>query len=104
MRVTVRGRFSQLTEPAQECLRSSRDQHDVSRADYTADGTLTFDSLLDFFSMRYEIRLDEGDPDELAAARAVSEAELFLRTMGFGYRDLKTVVMDMADVWGGREG
>jgi hypothetical protein len=54
--------------------------------------------------MRYEIRLDEGDPDELAAARAVSEAELFLRTMGFGYRALKTVVMDMADVWGGREG
>jgi hypothetical protein len=60
--------------------------------------------LIDFFGMRYEIRLDDGDPDELAAGRAISEAELFLRTMGFGYRDLKTVVTDMADVWAGREG
>ena len=54
--------------------------------------------------MRYEIRMGEDDPDELAGARALSEAELFLRTMGFGYRDLKTVVMDMADVWSGRAG
>jgi hypothetical protein len=36
--------------------------------------------------MRYEIRMGEDDPDELAAARAIGEAELFLRTMGFGYR------------------
>jgi Family of unknown function (DUF6204) len=104
MRVTVRGRFGELTDHAQEFLRANRDQHDVSRAEYTADGTLTYDSLLDFFSLRYEIRLVEGDPDELAAARAISDAELFLRTMGFDYRDLKTVVMDMADVWGGRAG
>jgi Family of unknown function (DUF6204) len=102
MRVTVRGRFSELGAHASAYLRSNQDHHDVSRAEYTADGTLTYDSLIDFFSMRYEIRLDQDDPDELAASRAVSEAELFLRTMGFGYRDLKTVVMDMADVWGGR--
>jgi hypothetical protein len=49
-------------------------------------------------------RMGEDDPDELAGARALSEAELFLRTMGFGYRGLKTVVMGMADVWGGRAG
>jgi hypothetical protein len=48
--------------------------------------------------------MGEDDPDELAGARALSEAELFLRTMGFGYRELKTVVMDMADIWGGRAG
>jgi hypothetical protein len=104
MRVTVRGRFSELAETAREYLGSNHDEHDVSRAEYTADGALTYDALIDFFSMRYEIRLDEGDPDELAATRALGETELFLKTMGFGYRDLKAVVMDMADVWGGRGG
>jgi Family of unknown function (DUF6204) len=101
MRVTVRGRFSELSAHASEYLRSNQDQHDVSRAEYTADGTLTYDRVIDLFSVRYEIRMAEEDPDEMACARAVGEAELFLRTMGFGYRDLKTVVMDMADVWGG---
>jgi hypothetical protein len=104
MRVTVQGRFSELSDPARQYLRANRDQHDVSRAAYTAEGTLTYDSLIDFFSLRYEIRLDEDDPDELAGAYAIREAEQFLGTMGFGYRGLKTTVMDMADVWSGRPG
>jgi hypothetical protein len=104
MRVTVRGRFSELSDQAREYLRSNQDEHDVSRAAYTSEGTLTFDSLIDFFSIRYEIRLGARDPDELAAAHAIREAEQFLGTMGFGYTGLKTVAMDMADVWGGREG
>jgi hypothetical protein len=99
MRVTVRGRFGELSHEARAYLRSNQDQHDVSRASYTIEGTLTYDSLIDFFSLRYEIRLDERDPDHFAAERAISEAELFLRTMGFTYRDLKTTVMDMAEVW-----
>jgi hypothetical protein len=104
MRVTVRGRFGELSEQAQEYLRSNQDQHDVSRAAYTSEGTLTYDAVIDFFSLRYQIRLGETDPDELAAAHAISEAELFLRTMGFRYRGLKTTVMDMADVWSARPG
>jgi hypothetical protein len=68
MRVTVRGRFSELSDHALEYLRSNQDEHDVSRAAYTAEGTLTFDSLIDFFSIRYEIRVEARDPDELAAA------------------------------------
>jgi hypothetical protein len=104
MRVTVRGRFSELSDPARQHLRSHEDEHDVSRAAYTDEGTLTYDSLIDFFSLRYEIRLDEAEPDELAAAYAIGEAEQFLGTMGFGYRGLKTTVMDMADVWRGRPG
>ena len=55
--------------------------------------------MIDFFSLRYEIRVDERDPDLVAAERAIGEAELFLRTMGFAYRDLKATVMDMAEVW-----
>jgi hypothetical protein len=86
MRVTVRGRFSDLGEYASEYLRSNQDQHDVSRAEYTLDGTLTDDSLIDFFSMRY-IRLGEDDPDELAATRAVRDAGPFRA------RDVRRYVM-----------
>jgi hypothetical protein len=99
MRVTVRGRFGVLGDEARAYLESNQDEHDVSRAAYTIEGTLTYDSLIDFFSIRYEIRLNERDPDLVAAERAIGEAELFLRTMGFSYRDLKITVMDMADVW-----
>jgi hypothetical protein len=99
MRVTVRGRFAELSNPALEYLRSNQDQHDVSRSKYTTEGTLTYDSLIDFFSIRYEIRLRDGEPDSLAAECAVGEAESFLRTMGFSCRDLRTSVMDMAGVW-----
>src|SRR3984957_14000993 len=99
MRVTVRGRFGELSDQALGYLHANQDEHDVSRAAYTLEGTLTYDALIDFFSIRYEIRLGENDPDQLAAARANSEADLFLRTMGLAYRDLKTAVMDMADMW-----
>jgi hypothetical protein len=63
---------------------------------------LTYDSLIDFFSIRYEIRVGENDSEVLAAQYASSEAELVLNTMGFGYRNLRTTVSDMADVWGQR--
>jgi Family of unknown function (DUF6204) len=99
MRVTVRGRFGDLGSDAVAYLRSNLEEHDVSRAAYTLEGTLTYDALIDFFSLRYEIRLSENDPDQLAADRAIAEAGLFLRTMGFTFRDLKTTVIDMAEVW-----
>ena len=86
MRVTVRGRFSELSDQAREYLRSNQDEHDVSRAAYTAEGTLTFDSLIDFF------RALRTAGDWTIASRAVP------RTMGFGYRVSRR---GMADVWSG---
>jgi hypothetical protein len=93
MRVIVRGRFGQLSFHALEYLRANQDRHEVHRSRFTPEGTLTYDSLIDFFSLRYEIRLTEDDRDSLAAERANNEAERFLRTMGFTYRDLKTDVI-----------
>jgi Family of unknown function (DUF6204) len=102
LRVIVRGRFYQLSEYAAEYLRSNQSDHDVSSSAFTAEGVLTYDSLIDFFSIRYEIRVGENDSEVLAAQYASSEAELVLNTMGFGYRNLRTTVSDMADVWGQR--
>jgi hypothetical protein len=102
LRVTVRGRFGELGDHATAYLRSNQDEHDVSRSSYTTEGTLTYDSLLDFFSIRYEVRVGARDSDELAAEYTISEAEQFLGTMGFDYRGLRTTVSDPTAAWSGR--
>jgi hypothetical protein len=99
MRVTVRGRFGHLTEIAAGYLRDNQLDHDVSNSAYTPDGTLTYDTAIDYFSLRYEIRVVADDPDEVAANRGVKEAVHFLRAMGFDHRPLKATVTDVAAAW-----
>jgi hypothetical protein len=99
MRVTVRGRFGALTPRASEYLRANQLDHDVSNSAYTPDGTLTYDTANDYFSLRYEIRVSADDPDGVAADRRVDEAEHFLRAMGFDHRPLRVTVTDVAAAW-----
>ena len=62
-----------------------------------AEGTFTYDEKILFFNLRYEIR-DAANEVE-AAERARTEAELFLRTMGFEHSTLKVTVADMSSLW-----
>ena len=71
----------------------------MSRSEYTTEGTLTYDPRLDFFSIRYEVRLGAGAPDSAAGDHAMGEAELFLRTMGFTYRSLTPSMTDVSAAW-----
>jgi hypothetical protein len=102
-RVTVRGRFFGLSEASRASLKMAEDEHDVSRAAFTREGTLTYDAKVDFFSFRYEVRPPGERADEVAAQLALSEVERFMNTMGLGYRDLKVTTSDMSKVWS-REG
>lgn len=95
-RVTVRGRFAELTDEVRRYLRDAAAEHDVFRSQFTAEGTLSYDARLDFFNVRYEVRLTDEPTAEHAALVALVEAERFLRTMRFGHRDLRTEVMDMS--------
>jgi hypothetical protein len=99
MRVTVRGRFGDLSPRAVGYLQANQLDHDVSNSAYTPEGTLTYDAATDYFSLRYEIRIGTDDPDGVAADRGVNEAEQFLRAMGFDHRPLKVSVTDVAEVW-----
>ena len=98
-RVTVRGRFSGLTDQARRHLVDAQADHDIFRSAYTAEGTLTYDPKIDFFNLRYELRLAGDEPATAAGELGLAEAELFLRTMGFGHRDLKVNVVDMSGIW-----
>jgi hypothetical protein len=101
-RVLVRGRFNELGESARNALVASLDEHDVSRAAFTPEGTLTYDARIDAFSFRYEIRIGPELPDGTAARLGVREAEMFLDAMGLGHGELGASATDMADVWAKR--
>ncbi len=101
-RVIVRGRFVGLGEATRAFLSATQEDHDVSRAEFTREGTLTFDSRIDFFSFRYEVRADGDRAQEVAAQVALHEVEEFMNTMRFDFRDLNVTVSDMAQVWSTR--
>ena len=96
-RVTVRGRFDDLSDVARRYLARAQAEHDIFVSAYTPEGTFTYDVRLAFFNLRYELRsaADDADP----AAVALEEAEMFLRTMGFGYSHLRTDVVDASAIW-----
>jgi hypothetical protein len=73
------------------------DDHEIFKSAYTPEGSFTYDARIDFFNLRYEIKVD-GD---VAAAEesGLVEAESFLATMGFVHRGLKATVVEMSTVW-----
>jgi hypothetical protein len=96
-RVTVRGRFSALTDAARRYLVAAQPEHDIFVSAYTEEGTFTYDERIAFFNLRYEVR---GQPDSVAAGQAgLMEAERFLTTMGFGFHQLKADVVDVTAIW-----
>jgi len=95
-RVTVRGRFSELTEQARAFLVRSQVDHDIFLSAYTPEGTFTYDAAIAFFNLRYELRASGPDAAELVELEALDEAERFLATMGFTAKNLRASVVDMS--------
>ena len=100
-RVIVRGRFGPLDDEQRDALRDALDRDGLSSHRFSSTGTLAYDRRLDFFSVRVEVRVDDGDDTPAAAfreaeARAVAE----LTQRGLPWRDeLRTTGTNMADVW-----
>jgi Family of unknown function (DUF6204) len=101
-RVTVRGRFADLTDQARQYLTRSQPDHDIFKSAYTPEGTFTYDDRIAFFNLRYELRGSGADAVEVAELEGLDEAERFLGTMGFGYTALKATVTDMSAMVGDR--
>lgn len=99
-RVTVRGRFADMREAARQYLVDAIEEHSIFKSAFTSEGTFVYDEAIDFFSLRYEVRIPGGpEGSEDAASIGTREAEAFLATMGFGYRNLKVSVFDVSAVW-----
>jgi hypothetical protein len=98
-RVTVRGRFADLTEQARSYLSKAAPEHDILLSSYSPEESLTYDRAVDFFNIRFELRAAGDNPMEAAGAEGLRETEAFFDTMGWGFRALKVNVVDMSAMW-----
>jgi len=99
-RVSVRGRFAELSDDARRRL---NDQHDPTRLPgFTEAGDFIHDGRPDFFTYRIQLRQRAETAAEAAAAAEVearAHALADLAARGLGHRDLSVSVQAMADVW-----
>lgn len=96
----MRGQFAGLTDEARRYLTGAQAEHDIFVSAYTPEGTFTYDSRILFFNLRYELRSAAADAAADASAAGLREAELFLRTMKFGHKNLRvTEVADATAIW-----
>ena len=100
-RVIVRGRFGALDDEQRTSLRAELDRDDVTSHRFSPTGVLAYDRRLDFFSVRVEVRVEDGDDAPAAAFReAEARATAELTRLGLPWRDeLRATGSNMADVW-----
>lgn len=101
-RVVVRGQFHDLSASARQLLLGELDDHDIFKARYTADGSLTYERNLVAFSFRYEVRERDdvaADAEGRAIETALSKATASLDALGVEHRHLRATATDMASMW-----
>lgn len=71
--------------------------HDHINAEFTRDGTFTYDTKLEAFSFRYEIRVeDDVDPEAIASRNA----NAYLDHHGIVRKEWwRTTTTDMESMW-----
>jgi hypothetical protein len=95
-RVTVRGRFADLTDAQRSWLKTNQGEHDVFVSSFTDEGSLSYEPAIDFFSFRREVRLEPPAGETEAAETAIRSAEQFLKILRIAHSPLKAAVMDMS--------
>lgn len=100
-RITVRGRFTDLTVAQRERLRSEQAEHDMFAAKYTPDGAFLYGPELVGYQFRYLLSVEEASPEDadLAAQLEAEElAEAGIRERGFQGRIVDTVLTCLEDM------
>ncbi|MFA7764546.1 DUF6204 family protein [Streptomyces sp. NPDC048723] len=96
-RITVRGSFDGLTDDQTAELLAAAPEHDMLRAEFTAEGHLSYDlEARPFFTFRF-VDTGEAEEDILdATARAELAAESWLAQRGYGFKQLRSQAQDMS--------
>ncbi|GAA1359940.1 DUF6204 family protein [Streptomyces beijiangensis] len=94
-RVIVRGVWDGLTDASRTELLAGAGEHGLAGMKFSEEGSLTYDTVLKHFSYRYAVVSDAADGEEMAGAIAEDRAETALRSLGHGFRDLRSTVTDM---------
>jgi len=97
-RVLVRGRFGELDERARASLLDSAADHDLLKAAFTTDGTLTYDRSLLGFAFRYEVVTAGDNAERDARDEAQLRTEATMSDAGYPVRDLRVSATSMSDI------
>ncbi|MFF7096157.1 DUF6204 family protein [Streptomyces rubradiris] len=96
-RITVRGAFDGLTEAQRAALLADAAEHDVLRAAFTPEGTLTYDiAARPAFVFRFSATGEKEEDILEAAERAEETAMSWLTERGYGYKQLRSTAEDLS--------
>ncbi|MFD0782705.1 DUF6204 family protein [Micromonospora azadirachtae] len=93
--IIVRGKFAPLGDEQRATLLAKAGDHDVFRAKFTEDGTVTYEPSLLAFTFRCLVPATEEEKEAAVIGRAETLAVAAVRKLGADYRDLKSVSTDL---------
>ncbi|MGO2036178.1 MAG: DUF6204 family protein [Brevibacterium sp.] len=106
-RITVRGRFDELTEEQRRTLRDEQEEHDMFAARFTPEGTFLYTPELVNYQHRYLLDTEESDPQDAEAltrmhAEELSTADLSARGLSGHDVDVSAVCIESLKIRPGR--
>ncbi|WP_067485775.1 DUF6204 family protein [Actinomadura hibisca] len=90
-RVTIRGKFGDLTDPQRAALRGDADAFQIA---FTEAGAFAADATLAVFSFRVQIPAEPDDDEDTAGLKALAALESY----GFPHEVLRIAVTDMREI------
>lgn len=92
-RVTVRGRFEDLSVPQRERLREQQEAHGMFASRFTPEGTFLYTPELVGYQFRYQLDIQEDNPEDAdLAARLEAQG---LAEAGMRERGLQGRIIDI---------
>ncbi|WP_030742395.1 DUF6204 family protein [Streptomyces sp. NRRL S-31] len=96
-RITVRGVFDGLTDAQRTALLADAAEHDVLRAAFTPEGTLTYDiAARPAFVFRFSATGEKEEDVLEATERAEQTATSWLTEHGYGFKHLRSAAEDLS--------
>lgn len=96
-RITVRGAFDALTGTQRAALLADAAEHDVLRAAFTPEGSLTYDiAARPAFVFRFSDTGEEEEDVLEATERAEEAAKAWLTERGYGFKNLRSTAEDLS--------
>ncbi|AKN68562.1 hypothetical protein QR97_00875 [Streptomyces sp. PBH53] len=96
-RITVRGAFDALTGTQRAALLADAAEHDVLRAAFTPEGTLTYDiAARPAFAFRFSAAGEKEEDILEATERAEEAAKTWLTERGYGFKQLRSTAEDLS--------
>ncbi|MFE6051650.1 DUF6204 family protein [Kitasatospora sp. NPDC056446] len=102
--VITHGKFAELTDEQRASLVAQAGEHDLFKARFTEEGTVTYEPALLTFTFRVLIPAGDQDTEDLVLGQAEELAAAAIHKLGGSYRDLRSVSTDLSKIKVKRKG